>query len=99
MVLELPPELTITRATELRALLLSALDRGEPLELNAARVTDVDAAGLQVLCAARRAALARNLGLTFVPGGRSGVLRQTLVAAGLGQQGEERWLLEEPSHE
>lgn len=97
MILELPPELTIARAAELRATLISGLERGEALELNASQVTEVDAAGLQVLCAAHRSAQARGLGLTFAPGTRSDVLRETIVAAGLGRHGEERWLLEEAS--
>jgi anti-anti-sigma regulatory factor len=98
MVLELPTDLTIRSATELRAALLSALERGEPLKLDARKVNEVDVTGLQLLCAARRSAEARQLRVGFVPQGRSEALVQVIAAAGLGRGDRERWLLEEETH-
>lgn len=95
MTLELPKELTVARAAELKALLLSAFERGEGLELNAGAVSEVDVAGLQVLCAARSSAVARNLELAFSPGPRSAALAKTIAAAGFGSGEDERWLVEE----
>ncbi len=95
MTLELPTELTIARAAELKALLLSALERGEELALSGRTVIEVDAAGLQILCAARRSALARNVRLAFVTRAQSAVLSQAISAAGLGIGEDERWLVEE----
>ena len=98
MTLELPNELTVARAAELKALLLSALDRGEAVELSALAVSEVDVAGLQILCAARRSALARNVALAFSPLARSPALDQAIAAAGFGSGENERWLVEGGVH-
>jgi ABC-type transporter Mla MlaB component len=98
MVLELPTALTIPHAAELKAALLSALEpleRGQSLELDARMVNEVDVTGLQLLCAVRLSAVARQLRLRFVPKGRSEPLLQAISAAGLGRGDRERWLLEE----
>lgn len=83
MVLELPKELTIAEAPRLRELLLAALERGEPVELDGGAVEEIDAAGLQVLCAARRSAARRGLSFTIREPGRSEPLSRSLVVAGL----------------
>ena len=99
MTVELPEELTVARAAELRALLLGVLERGEALELDASAVAEADVAGLQVLFAARRSALARGLELTFSQRGRSEVVARVAAAAGLGRGGrssDDAWLVEGP---
>lgn len=84
MVVNLPQELTVAVAVELRAQLLAALG-GPPgaLELDASAVADVDAAGLQVLCAARRTAEARGMSLTVKSGTCSPALARAVEVAGL----------------
>ncbi len=95
MITMLPEELTIARADALKAALLAALAAGEPVELDGRAVQDVDAAGLQVLCAARRSALARGLRLAFQRDGRSPAFVQAVELAGLAQHAREAWLLQE----
>ena len=82
MVVNLPQELTIAAVARLRDRLLEALAGGAPVVLDAAAVVDVDAAGLQVLCAARRSAAARGVELAL-RGGRGGPLARALEVAGL----------------
>jgi len=94
MVVPLPEDLIVPHATALRSLLLAALEAGQPLELDGRTVNEVDAAGLQVLCAARRSALARGTSLTFLQGGRSAALIAAIELAGLGITAGEAWLRE-----
>lgn len=91
MVVALPEELTIPHAAELRALLLSALEGEEPVQLDGRSVAEVDAAGLQVLCAAGRSARRRGRQLGFMGGGRSAALADAVELAGLGNDGD-AWL-------
>jgi anti-anti-sigma regulatory factor len=95
MIATLPPELTIAGADALKAALLDALARGEPVELDGRAVQEVDAAGLQVLCAARRSAAARGVPLAFQRDGRSPALVQAVELAGLAHHAREAWLLQE----
>ncbi len=83
MVLDLPKELTVGRAAELKAALLKALDREARVELNTRAVEEVDAAGLQVLCAAHRSASARKRELLVAAGERGPALAAACAAAGL----------------
>ncbi len=95
MVLDLPVELTLTGAAALKTALLEALAGAPRVELDARAVAEVDAAGLQVLCAARRSAVARGLGLGFQPGGRSPALVRAIELAGLAHLPREGWLTQE----
>lgn len=94
MELVLPEELTIERAAAVKALLQDALgtDAREPLALRAGAVRAVDAAGLQLLCAARRTAVAqgRALSLSRV----TEPLARALAQAGLGRARDDAWLVE-----
>jgi anti-anti-sigma regulatory factor len=92
MVVLLPESLIISQAAELKSLLLSALESGEPVELDGRMVKEVDLAGLQVLCAARRSAGARGIPLAFLAGGRSAALVDAIELAGLGHTAGEAWL-------
>lgn len=92
MTVELPAQLTIANASRLKAALLDALDRGGDVALAAGAVAEVDAAGLQVLCAARKSALARKQRLALVPGARSEAFARAVETAGLGRTDETRWM-------
>lgn len=65
-VLAIEGELTIYRAAELGELLKTALAAGGDLELNLAGVTEMDSAGVQLLMAARKSALAGQRRLRLV---------------------------------
>jgi anti-anti-sigma regulatory factor len=98
MVVKLPDALIVSRANELKSLLLSALDQCEPVELDGRGVDEVDLAGLQVLCAARRSALARGRSLTLTPARRSAVLQDAFGLTGLGDVSCDAWDHEEDRH-
>jgi len=83
MILELPKELTIAQVHELKGALLEALGQHESVELDAGAVAEVDAAGLQVLCAAHRSAVALGRSLAFGGTGRGPVIDAALATAGL----------------
>ncbi len=55
--------LDLSAAESLRARLLSALGRGEDLEIQAAAIRQIDTANLQLLCAAARDLRARERSL------------------------------------
>jgi anti-anti-sigma regulatory factor len=95
MTVKLPAELTIARAAQVKAALLDAFDQGGDVALDASAVTDVDGAGLQVLCAARKTSLARKQRLAIVAGGRSAAFARAVETAGLGRSKETRWMAEE----
>ncbi len=80
----LPAELTIYAVTELRERWLAALDAAPPdgpVELDAAAVVEVDAAGLQLLVALSRRLGADGRALRLAaPSGR---LREACAALGL----------------
>lgn len=94
MTVDLPAELTIANAARVKAALLEALDRGGDVAVNAAAVVDVDAAGLQVLCAARKSSLARKQRMAILDGTRSEPFARAVRTAGLGRSSETRWMLE-----
>lgn len=73
--------LDVTTAGELRGHLLQALQAGRSVEIDASAVERVDAAGLQVLCAA--AQLAGQEGLQLVCQDPSPTLLRTAVVLGL----------------
>jgi anti-sigma B factor antagonist len=59
-------DLTIYTAPEQKRVLLGALEQSRILELDLARVGEIDSAGLQVLLLAKREALAANKELRIV---------------------------------
>ena len=73
--------LTAARAAEIRDALLTQLGSGGDLELDLSAVTEVDVAGLQLLCAAHRSAVAA--GRELVVAGASEALREALRVSGL----------------
>ncbi len=84
MIVELPAEMVLARAREVRDQLLAALARGESLELDPSRVERIDAAGLQLLCGVHKSLGAKGLTLTM-RGGRGAVIGEVAARAGLGR--------------
>ncbi|WP_292936740.1 STAS domain-containing protein [Noviherbaspirillum sp.] len=56
--LSLEGEMTIYQAAELKQLLLTSLAQCQTLEIDLSAITEIDAAGVQLLIAAKKAALA-----------------------------------------
>ena len=100
MIVELPKELTVSSAIEVKEALLAALGGHARVEIDARAVVDVDVAGLQLLCAAHRSAVALGRSLAFTQAGRGAALEAALSGAGLlRHQGcRSGCLLEEPRH-
>ena len=73
MTIRLPSTLGVVQVAEYRAELLSALEAGGDLELDARGVEEIDVAGLQLLEAAHRSAIGRGLRLSFTEGGRGAI--------------------------
>ena len=76
-------ELTILNAADVRTQLLEALAHGEPLELDTRQVTEVDAAGLQVLLAAFKSASNEKLAIHFPVDLRGPAVTSALELLGL----------------
>lgn len=65
--LKLSGELTIYRAAEMKAQLLSALEAcPDRLEVDLAEVSDLDSAGLQVLVVAKQVSVARGIDMQLI---------------------------------
>lgn len=64
--LRIEGEMTIYRAGELKALLQTALDGAVSLEVDLSAVTELDTAGVQILMAAKKTALAKQLEMRLV---------------------------------
>lgn len=80
-VLTLEGALTIQRAGDMRDALLRSLSSAEQVSLNLEQVTDLDVAGLQVLCSAYRTAQAMNKGL-LLAGGPSEAFKKAVSDSG-----------------
>ena len=80
-VLSLDGELTLQRADELRAALMSSLSSADHLVLNVESVTGIDLSCLQLLCAAHRSSEKLNKRLT-ITGERPDVFRRVVEDAG-----------------
>jgi len=65
-VLRIDGEMTIYRATELKQVLLAALNQTVELEVDLAGVTEIDTAGVQILLLLKRQALATQRKLHLV---------------------------------
>ena len=82
MTVNLPATLTIVQVTQCRAALLEALEAGGDLELDARGVEEIDVAGLQLLEATQKSAVARGVAFRFTAGGR-GAIEITASSVGL----------------
>lgn len=78
--LQLPPALLITDVRSFAAGLREAVARGD-VSIDAAKLKDIDTAGLQLLCATRSAALAAGRGFRW--SSESEGLRKAAAAVGL----------------
>ena len=58
-------EFTIFSAAAICSQLLTALDAAKEIEVDLAQVTEIDSAGIQIMVAAKREAVARNKNLHF----------------------------------
>jgi anti-anti-sigma regulatory factor len=83
MVFKLGSSLTLANAGEVKQALLSGLHKTVALSLDAGVLTDVDVAGLQVLCATHRLATAQRKTVRFVAGPLPG-LAAAAAKAGFG---------------
>ncbi|MBY0436862.1 MAG: STAS domain-containing protein [Burkholderiales bacterium] len=83
--IELPAELTIYNAAATGALFAARLAEGGDLDLDASAVTEVDAAGIQLLLAGRRHAAAWERGFSLRHA--STELQSALVLLGLSFDG------------
>jgi len=63
-ILTLNGELTVARAEELRAMLISALENADSITVRFKDITDVDISCLQLFCSAHRSAIDLNKSLT-----------------------------------
>jgi anti-anti-sigma regulatory factor len=88
-------DLTIAAAADARMKLLQALAGDGPLELDTSQVTEIDAAGLQVVLAALRSAAKAKIPIRFAP-----ELHGPVVEAGLRLMGlaELDWNHEDFNH-
>jgi anti-anti-sigma regulatory factor len=66
MQVKLEAELTLTRASEIKPRLMEALAEGGDVELDCSAVTEVDVAGLQLICAVHRYLEPQKRGLSLV---------------------------------
>jgi hypothetical protein len=82
MIVKLPSEMTLGHATEIRTMLLPALASHEAIELDAQAVTDVDVAGLQLLCSLHRSAVKQKTPIAFLGGTRGAPIQEAEQRAG-----------------
>jgi ABC-type transporter Mla MlaB component len=84
MIVKLPKEFTIGQLAELRATLITALHKSNKVQLDASETVSVDVAGLQLLCAVHRAAVAQKKALLPLDGTPTEVIRAAMDMAGFG---------------
>lgn len=82
MIVKLPNEITLSHAAEIRALLLPAVTSHENIELDTGAVTEIDIAGLQLLCSLHRSATNQNTSVTFMGGSRGAPIDEAEHLAG-----------------
>ncbi len=73
--------LTIQQAKEFKAALMKAISEADGIELNLEKVTEVDLACLQLICATHRACIKTNKSLT-VSDSQDEAFNKTIKAAG-----------------
>ena len=83
--LKLNGEITLLHAEELLALLNQALEATDHVVIDAGGVTDIDIAGLQLLCAAHKMAMEQNKQLAMGPN-QPHVLASRVNQAGLARR-------------
>jgi anti-anti-sigma regulatory factor len=74
-------EMTILHANEIKAALLEAFDEAQQLQVDVGKVTELDLAGLQLLCSAHRSSIATSKGFIVNGAGRE-LFKSAALAAG-----------------
>jgi anti-anti-sigma regulatory factor len=82
MIVKLPSELTLSHVAEIREMLLPALRSREPLEIDVQAVTDVDIAGLQLLCSLHNGSVKQGITVAFCNLQRGSAIQQAQEMAG-----------------
>ena len=82
MIVKLPSEMTLSHAAEIRAMLLPAVKSHENIELDVGAVTEIDVAGLQLLCSLHRSAANQKTSVTFMGGSCDGPIKDAEHRAG-----------------
>lgn len=82
MIVKLPSEMTLNHVAEIRDVLLPALRSRETIELDSQAVSEVDVAGLQLLCSLHRSAFNQNISVTFQGGTRGASIEEAEERAG-----------------
>lgn len=82
---KLSPSLTLANAGEVKEALQSALAAGGPITVDATAVTEVDLAGLQLICATHRAAAREGRALEMAGGADCAALTAVIGALGFGR--------------
>jgi anti-anti-sigma factor len=85
MELNLPGELTISHVAEIKDAMVKALDEDGDLVLVTEQVTEIDVAGLQLLCSAVCTARERQVALRVAGGSPSSTICEAMEAAGLAE--------------
>jgi anti-anti-sigma regulatory factor len=85
MMCTLTGELTIARVEEVKAVLLKALAQGGSLELDTKQVSEVDAAGLQVVLAALKSAAKAKVPVHFPVEARGAAVSTGFHLLGIGE--------------
>jgi ABC-type transporter Mla MlaB component len=73
--LRLEGALTISRAAELRGILLQSLDRSGTVEIDLDKIEEIDLACLQILCSAHRTAVRDGKSLSIINKNNSVLIR------------------------
>jgi len=83
----LPATVVLSNVVEAREALRAALATGEPVAIDTAELTEIDFAGLQLLCAAHRSAAQQGRSLAVAGGTRGAVIDRAVLALGFGRGG------------
>ncbi len=82
MIVKLPSEITLNHVAEIREVLLPALHSHEDVTLDAQAVTEIDVAGLQLLCSLHRGAANQKNAVSFLGGLRGRPIEEAEQRAG-----------------
>jgi len=82
MMVKLPTELTLGHVAETGEVLRKALQSHEPIELDGSEMTEIDIAGLQLLCSLHRGAVAQGTAVVFKDGHCGNCIQQAQMRAG-----------------
>ena len=87
MVFNLGTSLTVANAGEIKQALLGLVHANQTVQLDASALTEVDVAGLQLLCATHRFATAQGKAVDWARGDRAGWKQAAATAGFVGGRG------------